>query len=149
MIRQRLDSDIQAAYQGDPSTRSRDEVLLCYPGIDIHPGTQISEGFFIDHGTGVVIGDKAKPLVGGSMTHNVPPGMTAGSYLIRSGQSDMHIGYASYLPLLLNPPDLHVLMVPPAYNVTAEYRLALLNPVRPETRLLADTLLSPQGQIFW
>ncbi|SLM63228.1 Serine acetyltransferase [Dickeya aquatica] len=92
-VRKRLDSDIQAAYQGDPSARSRDEVLLCYPGIhavmhyrlahelyqlgfpllarivtekahsetgiDIHPGAQISEGFFIDHGTGVVIGETA------------------------------------------------------------------------------------------
>lgn len=26
-------------------------------GIDIHPGAQIDEGFFIDHGTGVVIGE--------------------------------------------------------------------------------------------
>lgn len=26
-------------------------------GIDIHPGAQIGEGFFIDHGTGVVIGE--------------------------------------------------------------------------------------------
>ncbi|MFQ9621613.1 MAG: serine O-acetyltransferase [Enterobacteriaceae bacterium] len=33
VIRQRLDHDILAAYQGDPSARSMDEVLLCYPGI--------------------------------------------------------------------------------------------------------------------
>ena len=26
-------------------------------GIDIHPGAQIGEGFFVDHGTGVVIGE--------------------------------------------------------------------------------------------
>src|SRR5207249_4090611 len=26
-------------------------------GIDIHPGARIAEGFFIDHGTGVVIGE--------------------------------------------------------------------------------------------
>jgi serine O-acetyltransferase len=26
-------------------------------GIDIHPGAQIGESFFIDHGTGVVIGE--------------------------------------------------------------------------------------------
>ena len=26
-------------------------------GIDIHPGATIGEGFFIDHGTGVVIGE--------------------------------------------------------------------------------------------
>lgn len=90
-IRGLLDSDVEAAYQGDPAARSVDEVLLCYPGIlavihyrlahtlyvlgvpliarilseiahsatgiDIHPGAQIDEGFFIDHGTGVVIGE--------------------------------------------------------------------------------------------
>ncbi len=28
-------------------------------GIDIHPGAQISESFFIDHGTGIVIGETA------------------------------------------------------------------------------------------
>nr|WP_314541814.1 serine O-acetyltransferase EpsC [uncultured Massilia sp.] len=92
-IRQLLDSDVLAAYHGDPAARSVDEVLLCYPGIlamihhrlahrlyalglpllarivaelahgetgiDIHPGAQIGAGFFIDHGTGVVIGETA------------------------------------------------------------------------------------------
>ena len=92
-IRRLLDSDVLAAYRGDPAARSVDEVLLCYPGvlamihhrlahclyqlglpllarivselahsqtgIDIHPGAQIDEGFFIDHGTGVVIGATA------------------------------------------------------------------------------------------
>jgi len=92
-IRILLDSDVIAAYQGDPAARSVDEVLLCYPGIlamihhrlahclyglglpllariiaelahaetgiDIHPGATIGAGFFIDHGTGVVIGETA------------------------------------------------------------------------------------------
>jgi serine O-acetyltransferase len=92
-IRVLLDSDVIAAYQGDPAARSVDEVLLCYPGIlamihhrlahhlyglglpllarivaelahgetgiDIHPGATIGAGFFIDHGTGVVIGETA------------------------------------------------------------------------------------------
>lgn len=92
-IRRQLDTDVQAAYLGDPAARSVDEVLLCYPGIlavihhrlahqlykqgatlvariiaeiahsdtgiDIHPGAQIGNGFFIDHGTGVVIGETA------------------------------------------------------------------------------------------
>ncbi len=92
-VRRLLDSDVQAAYDGDPAARSVDEVLLCYPGvlaiiyyrlahelytqgvpllariiselahsttgIDIHPGAKISAGFFIDHGTGVVIGETA------------------------------------------------------------------------------------------
>lgn len=92
-LRRVLDSDIIAAYQGDPAARSVDEVLLCYPGIvaiihhrianllyvlgapllarviaeiahsetgiDIHPGAVIDESFFIDHGSGVVIGETA------------------------------------------------------------------------------------------
>jgi len=29
-------------------------------GIDIHPGAEIGEAFFIDHGTGVVIGETAR-----------------------------------------------------------------------------------------
>jgi serine O-acetyltransferase len=33
------------------------EIALSATGIDIHPGAQIDEGFFIDHGTGVVIGE--------------------------------------------------------------------------------------------
>ena len=90
-IRVLLDTDIKAAFDGDPAARSVDEVLVCYPGIlaiihyrlahalhnlglpliarmiseiahsatgiDIHPGAQIDESFFIDHGTGVVIGE--------------------------------------------------------------------------------------------
>jgi serine O-acetyltransferase len=92
-LRGLLDTDVQAAYLGDPAARSVDEVLLCYPGvlavihhrlahalhelgvplvariiaeishsatgIDIHPGAEIGAGFFIDHGTGVVIGETA------------------------------------------------------------------------------------------
>jgi serine O-acetyltransferase len=90
-LRVLLDTDVLAAWQGDPAARSVDEVLLCYPGvlalihhrlahvlygldlallarivaelahsqtgIDIHPGARIGAGFFIDHGTGVVIGE--------------------------------------------------------------------------------------------
>jgi serine O-acetyltransferase len=93
-IRKLIDSDIQAAYEGDPAASSEDEVLVCYPGInavihhriahqlyrlgaplvarvitevahsatgiDIHPGAQIGDSFFIDHGTGVVIGQTAE-----------------------------------------------------------------------------------------
>jgi len=93
-IRSLLDSDVLAAYQGDPAAHSVDEVLLSYPGIhamlhhriahrlyvlgvpllarlvaeiahgqtgiDIHPGAKIGPGFFIDHGTGVVIGETAQ-----------------------------------------------------------------------------------------
>ena len=92
-IRELLDSDVEAAFRGDPAARSVDEIVLCYPGtlaivhhrlahtlyqlgvpllarmvselahsstgIDIHPDARIGHGFFIDHGTGVVIGETA------------------------------------------------------------------------------------------
>jgi serine O-acetyltransferase len=35
------------------------EIANSKTGIDIHPGAQIGDGFFIDHGTGVVIGETA------------------------------------------------------------------------------------------
>ena len=35
------------------------ELAHAQAGVDIHPGAEIGEGFFIDHGTGVVIGETA------------------------------------------------------------------------------------------
>lgn len=92
-VRSLLETDIKAAYEGDPAARNVDEVLVCYPGImaithyrlahvlhglgvpliarmiseiahsatgiEIHPGAHIGGSFFIDHGTGVVIGETA------------------------------------------------------------------------------------------
>ena len=86
-----LNTDIEAAYLGDPAARGKTEIMLAYPsfeavsifrlahslhavgvpliprmmteyahqktGIDIHPGATVGESFFIDHGTGVVIGE--------------------------------------------------------------------------------------------
>lgn len=40
--------------------RMMNEVMHRYTGIDIHPGAEIGESFFIDHGTGVVIGETTK-----------------------------------------------------------------------------------------
>jgi serine O-acetyltransferase len=37
--------------------RMMTEIAHRKTGIDIHPGAQIGPGFFIDHGTGVVIGE--------------------------------------------------------------------------------------------
>ena len=92
-VRALVDADLRLAFAGDPSARSIDEIVFCFPGfaviirhrlahelykhgatmiariiaehahsetgIDIHPGAEIGEGFFIDHGTGVVIGETA------------------------------------------------------------------------------------------
>jgi serine O-acetyltransferase len=90
-VRATLQTDVTAAYDGDPAAISNEEIILAYPGmeaiavqrmahvlhqrhvaliprimtewahnqtgIDIHPGAQIGSHFFIDHGTGVVIGE--------------------------------------------------------------------------------------------
>ncbi|MGC3960045.1 MAG: serine O-acetyltransferase [Verrucomicrobiota bacterium] len=90
-VRDLLRTDIEEAFNGDPATLHREEVILSYPfieaiaiqrlahrlyhygapivprmmtewahsrtGIDIHPGASIGTHFFIDHGTGVVIGE--------------------------------------------------------------------------------------------
>lgn len=40
--------------------RMMNEFAHSQTGIDIHPGAEIGEGFFIDHGTGVVIGETTK-----------------------------------------------------------------------------------------
>ena len=45
-------------------------------GLDIHPGARIGKGIFIDHGTGVVIGDTAVVEDGVSMLHEVTLGGT-------------------------------------------------------------------------
>jgi serine O-acetyltransferase len=93
-IRRIVQTDVQAAYTGDPAARSFEEIVLAYPsvlvvslqriahelyregvpllprmltefahertGVDIHPGATIGTHFFIDHGTGVVIGETAR-----------------------------------------------------------------------------------------
>lgn len=90
-LRRQLARDVKAHYDGDPASKSFDEVVFSYPGlyaifvyrvahelqvrktpliprmmtehahsltgIDIHPGARIGSDFFIDHGTGVVVGE--------------------------------------------------------------------------------------------
>jgi serine O-acetyltransferase len=54
--------------------RLMSEVVHRVTGIDIHPGATIGQGFFIDHGTGVVIGGTA--IVGNDVT--IYQGVTLG-----------------------------------------------------------------------
>ena len=51
-------------------------------GIDIHPGAAIGESFFIDHGTGIVIGETA--VIGNHV--KLYQGVTLGALSTRSGQ---------------------------------------------------------------
>ena len=93
-LREVIQTDVTAAYEGDPAARSVEEIIVAYPcvlsisvqrfahvlyrlgvpllprmlteyghertGTDIHPGATIGTHFFIDHGTGVVIGETAR-----------------------------------------------------------------------------------------
>jgi len=108
-IREVLEGDVQAAYDGDPAAKSLDEIIFSYPGlraimvhriahelylqdvpllprimseyahaitgIDIHPGANIGRNFFIDHGTGVVIGETT--LIGNNV--KIYQGVTLGA----------------------------------------------------------------------
>src|SRR3989304_2056157 len=48
-------------------------------GIEIHPGATIGEGFFIDHGMGVVIGETAEIGKSVRLVHGVTLGGTSGN----------------------------------------------------------------------
>lgn len=115
-IRDILETDVEAAFMGDPATKYKEEVVMSYPGlfaitvnrlahelyhlnvpliprimteyahnvtgIDIHPGATIGKYFFIDHGTGIVIGETA--IIGDHV--KIYQGVTIGALSTRGGQ---------------------------------------------------------------
>ena len=115
-VRAVLETDLEAAFQGDPAAKYRDEIILSYPGmfaitvnrlahelfllevpliprimteyahsitgIDIHPGATIGKYFFIDHGTGVVVGETT--IIGDRV--KIYQGVTLGALSTRGGQ---------------------------------------------------------------
>lgn len=115
-IRDYLDTDIDAAFDGDPAARDRTEIILAYPGlyaitvhriahelslmnipyiprimsehahsktgVDIHPGASIGKHFFIDHATGIVIGETS--IIGEHV--KVYQGVTIGALSTKDGQ---------------------------------------------------------------
>lgn len=116
-LRSILETDVKAAYDGDPAAYSMDEIVYSYPGvyaimvsriahelflldvpliprimtehahsktgIDIHPGASIGEYFFIDHGTGIVIGETT--IIGQRV--KIYQGVTLGGLSTSGGQS--------------------------------------------------------------
>ena len=116
-IRELIETDVQAAYDGDPAAYNKDEIIYSYPGlyaifvnrlahelfllgvpliprimtehahsktgIDIHPGATIGKYFFIDHGTGIVIGETTE--IGDNV--KIYQGVTLGALSTRGGQS--------------------------------------------------------------
>ena len=116
-IRAVVQTDLQAAFDGDPAATEMAEIIFSYPGlyaimvyrlahqlqllhvpmlprimteyahnitgIDIHPGATIGKYFFIDHGTGIVIGETTH--IGENV--KIYQGVTLGALSTRGGQS--------------------------------------------------------------
>ena len=116
MIREYVETDLKAAFDGDPAAGCFEEIILAYPGlmavtvyrlahelyllrvpviprlmtefahsetgIDIHPGASIGKNFFIDHGTGIVIGETS--VIGKNV--KIYQGVTLGALSTRGGQ---------------------------------------------------------------
>lgn len=116
-VRAMVQTDLQAAYDGDPAATGMAELIFSYPGlfaitvyrlahvlytlkvpmiprimtehahsvtgIDIHPGATIGKYFFIDHGTGIVVGETT--VIGENV--KIYQGVTLGGLSTRGGQS--------------------------------------------------------------
>ncbi len=116
-IRELVETDVQAFFDGDPAAYNHSEIILCYPGlraivtariahelyllnipliprimteyahsrtgIDIHPGATLGRYFFIDHGTGIVVGETT--VIGDYV--KIYQGVTIGALSTRGGQS--------------------------------------------------------------
>ena len=116
-IRDYVNTDLQASYDGDPAATGMDEIIFSYPGlfaitvyrmahvlyklgvpmlprmmteyahsvtgIDIHPGATVGKYFFIDHGTGIVVGETT--VIGENV--KIYQGVTLGALSTRGGQS--------------------------------------------------------------
>ena len=115
-VREYIETDIEATYDGDPAAYSTEEIIMAYPGlyaiainriahelfemgvpliprimteyahgltgIDIHPGATIGKYFFIDHGTGIVIGETT--VIGEHV--KIYQGVTLGALSTSGGQ---------------------------------------------------------------
>jgi serine O-acetyltransferase len=116
-VRAVVQTDVEAAYDGDPAATDMAEIIFSYPGlfaitvyrlahvlhtlkvpmlprimtehahsvtgIDIHPGATIGKFFFIDHGTGIVIGETT--VIGENV--KIYQGVTLGALSTRGGQT--------------------------------------------------------------
>ncbi len=115
-IRRTLNTSIEAILDGDPASKSKQQIVLMYPGfeailyyriahqfhkmnflliaryisekahhhtgIDINPGATIGDYFFIDHGTGIVIGETA--IIGNNV--KLYQGVTLGALSLSKGR---------------------------------------------------------------
>ena len=112
-IKRKITLVVEAVFKGDPAAKSKEEIILSYPGleailiyrianflytngvpiiprimseyihgktgIDINPGAKIGESFFIDHGTGIVIGETT--IIGNNV--KIYQGVTLGALSVK------------------------------------------------------------------
>jgi len=94
------------------------EVAHSHTGIDIHPGAAIGESFFIDHGTGVVIGETS--TIGNKVT--LYHGVTLGAFnpLVKDEEGQLKRGHSNK-----RHPDLedHVTVYPNATILGGDTRI--------------------------
>ena len=117
IIKELLETDVEAIYNGDPAAYSKVEIVISYPGlyagmvyriahelyllsvpliprimsehahsvtgIDVHPGAAIGKYFFMDHGTGIVIGETT--VIGDNV--KLYQGVTLGALSTKGGQN--------------------------------------------------------------
>lgn len=117
-IHSQLEADLETVFHFDPAAKSRNEVLVAYPGffaiaiyrlahqlwknnvpvvprliseyvhsktgIDIHPGAEIGARFFIDHGTGIVIGETS--VIGNDV--KIYQGVTLGALTVSKDKAE-------------------------------------------------------------
>ena len=103
-IRDLVETSVQAEFDGDPAAFNKDEIIFCYPGMyaimvfrlahefydlgvpmlpRIIPGATIGRYFFIDHGTGIVVGETT--IIGDNV--KIYQGVTIGALSTRGGQN--------------------------------------------------------------
>lgn len=119
-IREYIETDIEAIFEGDPAADSKAEVIFSYPGlfaisvhrlahvlykmnvpiiprvmaeyahsktgIEINPGAEIGKYFFIDHGTGIVVGETT--IIGEHV--KLYQGVTLGALSLKDGRKLAH-----------------------------------------------------------
>ncbi len=90
---------------------------------------------------------RARQLVGGRGSLQVPPGSTAGAWLIGGGLADLFIGYAHYVGQMAAGDALRTVAIPPPWNVRADYYLTQTEESAGAQRL-SRFILGDEGQSY-
>lgn len=90
---------------------------------------------------------RAQQRVGGRYSLRIPPGETAGAWLIRADLADLFIGYAHYARQMLAADDLRTLVIPSPWNIQADYQLTMVEKSH-EAQQLCRFILGSIGQHY-